>query len=1168
MSIIPNIPRPTIAPNRFAEITFANSLFVDAGTTIHGAGRFVRLYWANHNPVSIVQVDGTVWAAMSGNVSAAITGFYLNDIVINGTVGAVADARTSDTGQANAYGISNASTGNFVTNNGTIFAATNGGIAHALQHWGPEVLITNNGLIAAQTGTLTEAAASQALGIYMVNGGFVENRAGGRILAEGVNATGIIMGRGDFGPGAGARPNIINDGTIQAVSIAGAPSVGILITSLGVETMQIRNNGLIAADVAIRTGSATWPVSPSDATIVNGATGIIRGTIEGDLGAERVFNAGRIEGNLLLGDGSDLFDNALGVHTGYASMGWGTDIFIGGAGAERVDGGRMDDNLAGGGGNDLLLGGLGADMLSGGTGNDGLFGDYGNDVLLLQGGDRALGGHGDDRFELADLAFALVDGGAGRDTLVTAALGGTINLGAVLGSNRVTGIETVDLGTTGRAGIAAANAGAALDGLRVDGSGTAALTLAGAWSNAGQQVIGGFGYTLWRTGSTTISVRAGVNVTVASALPADARGLDGVAGGAAAPVLADEPAFALANPVWNNARYFVYEDTAIGAYETWRVDGGQPLMTAFARDASVTNAGTLESTVGGRVVAVDILESFTNSGTIRSVTTRPDMSALAFQANQEVPLFNSGTIYAEGPGGAEAVQTWTSGSFGDRIFENTGLVQALSSGGSALAVSLAAGGGALNSGDILATGATRATGVQINRGGQFENSGRIEAVQTGPVFNQASAAILMTGVSQESSIVNSGTITGTVAINVLDEFGYNFGTALTIVNTVGGRITGQLQIAGTRDTIINLGTITGNINLGAGDDVFDSRNGTFTGWAVGVQSGALSGGDGADWIHAGAGNHSINGGSNVDTFSVSGDRADYTVIQLNPGTFRIIGPDGDDMIGGIEFLQFEDETIRLRPGTGVSVNFNTADRSVYQSAMDNIRDFDGNALGGNGGWLRIGQADVNGDGDIDQILVNRTIGRFATVGTAPDGLVYFLDHSWAGETRVAGVYIDPMVAIGFVQPGSPEDSQRRFQNDLQIENINRVLGANDYDRDGIQEVYFALTDGTAYLRALMHDDGNIRYANYQSQQEVIDYLTANGFGQETWGAWFTRPAGGDVSLMQANLMQDRIDLAEASGLGREGLAAPDAAMPGRIDPATLAFHAPAPDDHLRAEFFG
>ena len=1156
MSIIPNIPRPTVAPNRFAETLLANSLLIDANTTIHATGRYIRAYWADHRSISEVRIDGTLWAALSGSVSAGIAGFYIDNFIINGTVAAIGSAATGEFGQASATAISNGSWGQFVTNNGTIYAYTDRGQARGLEHWGPDLRVVNNGLIAAHTSAAGDLSSTGAYGVLMFNGGTLRNNAGGRILAEGTNAVAVLMGGGLYDASV---PNIVNDGTIQAVSLVGVRSVGISVAPLFSQTMLIRNNGLLAADVAVRTSSATVPITPADTTIENSATGTIRGDIEGDLGSERVFNAGRIEGNLILGEGEDLFDNSLGIHIGWASLGWGTDTFIGGAGAERVDGGRMDDNLSGGGGNDLLLGGMGADVISGGTGNDGLYGDYGNDVLLQQGGDRIFGGHGDDRIELADLAFALVDGGAGRDTLAAGGLPGTINLGAVFASNRVTGIETVDLGTAGRAAIAAANAGAALDGLRIDGSGSAALTLAGSWTDAGQQVIGGFSYTQWRAGSTTISVRAGITVTLAASLPADARGLDAVASGAAAPVLADEPTFALANPVWNNARYWVYEDTTIGAYETWRVDGSWPLMTAYAAEASVTNAGTLESTVGGRVVSVDILESFTNSGTIRSVTTQPDRSAGAFVANQEVPLFNSGTIYAEGPGGAEAVQTWTSGSFGDRIFENTGRVEAVSSAGSAIGVTLAAGGGAFNSGDILATGATRATAVHINRNGQFENSGRIEAVQTGAAFNNASAAILMTTVSQDSQIVNRGTISGPVAINVIDEFGYFFGALLEIRNEAGGTITGDLRLQGTRDLIVNRGTITGNVDLGAGDDVFDSRNGTFTGQTVGVQTGAISGGDGGDWIHAGAGNHAINGGSNVDTVSVSGRRADYTVTQLNTGVFRILGPDGDDMLTGVEFVQFDDQTLRLRPGSGVTVNFNTADRTVYQSAMNAIRDFDGNALGGNGGWLRIGQADVNGDGDIDQILVNRSIGRFATVGTAPDGLVYFADHSWAGETRVAGIYVDPLVAIGLVQAGSDEDSQRRFQNDLQIENINRVLGANDYNRDGIQEVYFALTDGTAYLRALMHADGNIRYANYQSQQEVIDYLTANGFGPETYAGWFTHPSSGDTGMMQ-----EQVDLAEASGLGRAGL---DNAMSGTTHPGTLAFLAPALDDHLRPEFY-
>ena len=35
--------------------------------------------------------------------------------------------------------------------------------------------------------------------------------------------------------------------------------------------------------------------------------------------------------------------------------------------------------------------------------------------------------------------------------------------------------------------------------------------------------------------------------------------------------------------------------------------------------------------------------------------------------------------------------------------------------------------------------------------------------------------------------------------------------------------------------------------------------------------------------------------------------------------------------------------------------------------------------------------------------------------------------------------------------------------------------------------------GTAYLRALMHVDGNIQYANYQSEEQMSDYLTSKGY---------------------------------------------------------------------------
>ena len=65
------------------------------------------------------------------------------------------------------------------------------------------------------------------------------------------------------------------------------------------------------------------------------------------------------------------------------------------------------------------------------------------------------------------------------------------------------------------------------------------------------------------------------------------------------------------------------------------------------------------------------------------------------------------------------------------------------------------------------------------------------------------------------------------------------------------------------------------------------------------------------------------------------------------------------------------------------------------------------------------------------------------------------------------------------------------ENHLKIDNLIVKL-SGDYDGDGFQEVYWQINNGPAYLRALMHDDGNIRYANFQSESQMREYLTANG----------------------------------------------------------------------------
>ena len=168
--------------------------------------------------------------------------------------------------------------------------------------------------------------------------------------------------------------------------------------------------------------------------------------------------------------------------------------------------------------------------------------------------------------------------------------------------------------------------------------------------------------------------------------------------------------------------------------------------------------------------------------------------------------------------------------------------------------------------------------------------------------------------------------------------------------------------------------------------------------------------------------------------------------------------------------------------------------------MEYIRDYDGNLHANTGSvsdatksaYKYQGLLDVNADGTKEAIYTNRESGRWVTASVdSVTGEIDYSDHGQGGTTRVVGIYIDPLVTSGEVTQGGPHDSQRRFQNDLKIDNLIAKT-SGDYDGDGFQEVYWKTNDGTAYLRALMHADGNIQYSNYQSEAQMTAYLTNNG----------------------------------------------------------------------------
>jgi hypothetical protein len=1166
MSIIPSPgPAPTVTP-RGEFLVFDNERTVAAGEVIHVRGDNVVFRPTYTGSGARLVNNGVIWLD-SGMPQAFLISNGAHNIVNGGTIYIRGQSQVSL-----APGTPHL---NSLTNTGSIFVISEGGFARGIETPTFTATIENSGLIAVQSLGLNpnQLSIANAIGIDAGNTVSFVNNAAGRLLVE---AYGLAIGVSTSAANAGTAPIVNNAGLIEAAATGeDGISIGIEIVNPGYNVARIVNTGTIRADIAIFAAPQAASVVNPQEIVENRAGGVIVGTVFLDDGDDELINDGFINGTVRLGDGNDIYRGSGAVST-VTDMGFGNDRYTGAAWDDRVIGGRGNDVLTGNGGLDILVGGFGNDILDGGLQNDTLIGEWGNDTIRTLGGDYVEGNDGNDRVELGDFTFRAVHGGNGTDTLVMAIATRDFDLGEILASGRVTGFEIVELMGAQRLLIDAATArdfvGKGLPP-RIVGGGSNTVFLDGAWTQSGTTVVDGVNYARWVNGSAHVLITPGVIVQLASGQ--DFGGLDAIASGTAAPQLGPSAGIDYSSPAvlllshivrgegftvdveeifFSDGREVFYADTTTtltnnGLIESYTTTASAGIGIRFGGNATVINNG---------IIDVQQLVPQSEDGTIFYYLTI-GIERGGGNGDGERPFENHGEIFVYSLAGAAV------GLNSPFAFVNTGLITVVSEDYRAIGVNATYGSDNVNFTQRFFNTGT----IYVEAGGYGRQVG-IEGDRHIPEIYVAS------GVFSWGSLVNDGNIIAvldddadqtlqTVGVYV-NSFFNNAANPATVTNN--GLIVGTTAITfrdqagnGLPNRVVNNGTLVGNVVFLDSSDTYDGTRGRIEGTVFGFGGNdTLTGGAFADRFNGGAGNDTINGGGNVDTAVVRGLRSAYTVTQTATGVFQVVGPDGTDTLTAVEFLQFDDQILRLRPGTGVTVNFNTPNTADYQTAMNAIRDFDGNTLGGSGSWLRIGQADVNGDGDVDQILVNRSIARFATVGTAPDGLVYFSDHGWAGETRVAGIYIDPLVEAGIVVAGSPNDSQRRFLNDLAIENINRVLGANDYNRDGIHEVYFALTDGTAYLRALMHADGNIRYANYQSQQEVIDYLTANGFGPSTWAGWFTAPSSAATQVS--------VDAQEANALGRAAMRGEEAAMPGSIDPASLAFIAPAIDDQLRAEFYG
>ncbi len=135
--------------------------------------------------------------------------------------------------------------------------------------------------------------------------------------------------------------------------------------------------------------------------------------IEGTRGDDLLTGGGG-DDSITAAEGDDTVEGGAGDDSLFGEA--GADSLRGASGADLLGGGAGEDTLLGEGGNDTLRGGAAADSLVGGPGDDlldgafpgvddgapdSLLGGQGDDILVLGDADRAFGGAGADRFEVA-----------------------------------------------------------------------------------------------------------------------------------------------------------------------------------------------------------------------------------------------------------------------------------------------------------------------------------------------------------------------------------------------------------------------------------------------------------------------------------------------------------------------------------------------------------------------------------------------------------------------------------------------------------------------------------------------------------------------------------------------------------------------------------------------
>jgi len=256
-----------------------------------------------------------------------------------------------------------------------IYAA--GGTSHQIAVYGTvisdleyaiELFGTGNDVFIARTGSVYGYS-----GLY-INPGSNVNVEGSVKAAHGA---GILIQAGD---------NFINIGPTGTLTSEGT---GVIVNGFygGTNSKVVNSGAIITTGNDFSHGVNFSSEAGQENQLVN--FGIISATghaVEGERGNETVINHGRIEGDVDLGAGNDLFKGGGGSVDGDIRGRGGNDTLIGGVSDDAIFGDFGDDVLRGAEGDDTLTGGTGRDIMTGGVGSDTF--DFNKTIETAVGGER------------------------------------------------------------------------------------------------------------------------------------------------------------------------------------------------------------------------------------------------------------------------------------------------------------------------------------------------------------------------------------------------------------------------------------------------------------------------------------------------------------------------------------------------------------------------------------------------------------------------------------------------------------------------------------------------------------------------------------------------------------------------------------------------------------